>query len=231
MKYALLIPAAGRGERLGDVTPKAFVVVNGRPLLWWSLSAFANDLRLAQVVIAVPAEIEREVASVLSGHTLEFKISVVRGGKSRQDSVGNALASVTEDVEYILVHDAARPLVSREVIENVLMGLEKCVAVVPGIEVIDTIKRVDSENTVIETLNRRELFAVQTPQGVQAKVFREAHRIARRDNVQCTDDVALIEHFGLGEVHLVRGDLNNLKLTHPHEIPRFEAQLRGNTTS
>ncbi len=112
-------------------------------------------------------------------------------------------------------------------IDNVLDGLgEKAQAAVPGIPVTDTIKRVNETGFVQETLRRDELFAVQTPQGIRSEVFRKAHALARQNDVQCTDDVALVEYFSLGAVLLVPGDPQNFKVTHPHELPRAAALLR-----
>ncbi len=227
MSYALLIPAAGRGERLGESIPKALVQVNGKPLIWWAVNAFTNDDRLIEIVIATSAEIESDIVESFRGHELESKIRLTRGGATRQDSVGNALAVVSANVDSVLVHDAARPLLKRFVIDNVLDGLGENVATVPGVAVTDTIKRVESNMSVRDTLKREELFAVQTPQGIRAAEFRKAHELARKDQVQYTDDVALIEHFQLGTVKLVPGDQNNLKVTHPYELPRAEALLRG----
>ncbi|MBL0060534.1 MAG: 2-C-methyl-D-erythritol 4-phosphate cytidylyltransferase [bacterium] len=227
MSYALLIPAAGRGERLGESIPKALVQISGKPLIWWAVNAFANDDRLSEIVIATSAEIENDIADSFRGQVFESRIRLTRGGATRQDSVGNALAVVSSNVDSVLVHDAARPLLKRLVIDNVLDGLAENVASVPGVAITDTIKRVESNMIVRDTLKREELFAVQTPQGVRIDEFRKAHELARKHNVQCTDDVALIEHFQLGTVKLVPGDPNNLKVTHPHELPRAEALLRG----
>ena len=206
--------------------PKALVQINGKPLIWWAVNAFANDDRLAEIIIATSAEIEIEIGDTFRGHELRSKIRLMRGGATRQDSVGNALAAISSNIDSILVHDAARPLLKRFVIDNVLDGLRDNVAAVPGVAVTDTIKRVESNMIVRETLKREELFAVQTPQGIRIDVFRRAHALARKQRVQCTDDVALIEYFQLGTVKLVSGDPNNLKVTHPYEIPRAEALLR-----
>lgn len=227
MSYALLIPAAGRGERLGESIPKALVQVKGKPLIWWAVNAFANDDSLIEIIIATSAEIETEIADTFRGHELRSKIRLTRGGATRQDSVGNALVVVPSNVDSVLVHDAARPMLKRFVIDNVLDGLIENVAAVPGVAVTDTIKRVKSNMSVRDTLKREELFAVQTPQGIRATEFRKAHELARKEQVLCTDDVALIEHFQLGTVMLVPGDPNNLKVTHSHELTRAEALLRG----
>lgn len=211
--------------------PKALVQINGKPLIWWAINAFTNDNRLLEIVIATSADMESEITESFRGHELEQKLRLTQGGATRQDSVGNALSAVSGNVDSVLVHDAARPLLKQFVIDNVLDGLRENIAAVPGVAVTDTIKRVESNMIVRDTLKREELFAVQTPQGIRIDEFRRAHALARKQHVQCTDDVALIEYFQLGTVKLVPGDPNNLKVTHPHELPRAEALLRGATHS
>lgn len=226
MSYALLIPAAGRGERLGAPVSKALAVLDGKPLIWWALEAFIGDGRLKEIVIATSADCDAAIKSELSTHALASLIMTTEGGVTRQDSVGNALGYVRDDVDHVLVHDAARPLLRRDIIDAVLSGLNEAVAAVPGISVTDTVKRVNEFGFVQETLRRDELYSVQTPQGIHSNVFREAHALARQNDVQCTDDVALVEYFSLGSIRLVPGDPQNFKVTHPHELPRAATLLR-----
>jgi 2-C-methyl-D-erythritol 4-phosphate cytidylyltransferase len=198
----------------------------GKPLIWWALDAFLDDDRLTEIVIAVSRDNDFGIRQYLATHPLFKKMLTTDGGATRQDSVGFALDQVTSRVNNILVHDAARPLLTRQVVNAVLQGLETSAASVCGLPVSDTIKRVESNlRCVIETLKRDELFAVQTPQGIRADVFREAHRRARLQNVQCTDDVALIEHFRLGEIRVVEGDSLNFKITDEHDLRGAERVL------
>jgi len=227
LSYALLIPAAGKGERLGAPVSKALVSLNGKPLIWWALNAFIDDSRLKQIIVATSQENQADLKQSLTEHPLAKLIVTTLGGATRQDSVGRALDSVTASVDHVLVHDAARPFVTRTLIDAVLKALTESAAALPGVAVTDTIKRVDSKQIVTETLPRNELFAAQTPQGIRTELFRTAHRLAYEQHVQCTDDVALIEKFRLGTVKLVAGDSRNLKITHPHESPRAEELLRG----
>ncbi|MCB9366623.1 MAG: 2-C-methyl-D-erythritol 4-phosphate cytidylyltransferase [Calditrichaeota bacterium] len=225
MTYSLLIPAAGRGERLGTNESKVLLDLCGRPLIHWTLDAFLDDDRLRQIVLATSPEDELGLRSAVASHALAHKTIVVLGGATRQDSVGLALDACDAESAYVLVHDAARPFVQMATVNFVLAGLRDSVACVSGVPVVDTIKRV-RESRIVETLTRNELFAVQTPQGIRAAEFREAHSLARASGVQCTDDVALIEHFRLGGVQLVPGDPENLKITHPQDVPRALARLR-----
>jgi len=227
LSYALLIPAAGRGERFGGTVTKALALLDGRPLIWRALLAFVGDPRPTEIIIATSADCDAAVKSALLDHPLFGIVTTTEGGATRQDSVDNALACADAHVDHILVHDAARPLVTRATIDHVLTALAEYAGAVPGVPVTDTIKRAALTGIVTETLPRSELFSIQTPQGIRASVFREAHVLARRHNVQCTDDVALIEHFSLGTVKIVPGDPRNLKITHPHELPRAAALLSG----
>lgn len=228
MTYALLIPAAGRGERLGRPESKALVMLAGRPLICWALDAFRDDERLYEVVVAVSPELHSEFGVALASHPLLDKVCLANGGATRQDSVGLALAQVTTSIESILVHDAARPFVSRNVIDAVLQGLTKYTASVCGIPVADTIKRVNLKTSVVhDTLSREELVAVQTPQGIRAEEFRKAHQLARQSHVQCTDDVALIERFKLGFVSVTPGDPRNFKITDEPDLLRAEEMIHA----
>ncbi|MBK6767145.1 MAG: 2-C-methyl-D-erythritol 4-phosphate cytidylyltransferase [bacterium] len=226
LSYALLIPAAGRGERFGGPVPKALTLLDNRPLIWRALLPFAGDDRLTEVVIATSSDCDAAIKSALVDHPLFGIITTTEGGATRQDSVGKALDRVDSDVDHILVHDAARPLLSRKIVDLVVTALDSHAAAAPGVPVTDTIKRADASGVVTETLPRAELFSVQTPQGIRVRAFRDAHRLARQGNVQCTDDVALIEFFSLGTVLVVPGDPRNLKITHPHELPRALTLLR-----
>ncbi len=231
MTYALLIPAAGRGERLVSAVSKALVTIEGKPTIWWAVRSFLEDVRLRQIVIAASKSDTAAIRDLFDGSSQHAKLEVVEGGASRQDSVGKALDVVDPDVELILVHDAARPILGKSTIHAVIDALHTNEAAVPGLPVVDTIKQVNSQLFVECTLPRESLFSIQTPQGIRADVFREAHSLARASGVQCTDDVALVEHFHLGTVKLVPGDPNNFKITHPIDLTRAEALLRKKLSS
>lgn len=231
MTYALLIPAAGRGERLDSAVSKALVTIAGKPILWWAVKSFLEDANLRQIVIAASKSDTSTIRDLFDGSSPHARFEVVEGGASRQDSVGKALDVVDSDVELILVHDAARPILSKSTIKAVIDALHASEAAVPGLPVVDTIKQVNSQSFVECTLLRERLFAIQTPQGIRADVFRKAHSLARSSGVQCTDDVALVEHFQLGTVKLVSGDPNNFKITHPIDLTRAAALLQKKLSS
>jgi 2-C-methyl-D-erythritol 4-phosphate cytidylyltransferase len=212
MAVALLV-AAGRGERLGAAGPKAFVMLAGRPMLEWSLDALRSVPAVERIVVALPEGAQAPAGTV-----------GVAGGAERSHSVRAALAAAGDgpDDEAIVVHDAARPLLTPEIVQASLDALDAtgADAVVAAAPVVDTIKRVDPDAPglrVETTLERKALWAVQTPQ-----VFRRAalaRALAQPDAVlaAATDDAGIVERTG-GRVHLVESPRENLKVTTPVDL-------------
>ena len=146
-------------------------------------------------------------------------------GKERQDSVRNGLAALPEDVTHVLIHDGARCLVDADTIQRVMQATEKVGAAAAAIPVTDTIRQVDAEDLAVATLDRSCLRQMQTPQGFSLPLIRNAHDIARREGILCTDDVALVERIGT-PVQLTAGGRNNLKLTTQEDLHMAEAMLQ-----
>jgi 2-C-methyl-D-erythritol 4-phosphate cytidylyltransferase len=213
LTVAALLLGAGAGNRLGASVPKAFSEVAGRTLLMHSLERFRGHRLVRDVVVIVPAPyVER--AQTLSGPSL-----VVAGGVTRLDSVRVGLAALADDVDTVLVHDVARPFVPAAVIDRVVDALaEGADAVVPGLPVTDTIKRVDSDERVLATVDRSELRAIQTPQGFRVAALVAAHEGAP----EATDDAGLIEALG-GTVVVVAGAEEAFKITRPWDLRVAEA--------
>jgi 2-C-methyl-D-erythritol 4-phosphate cytidylyltransferase len=211
LAVAILV-AAGRGERLGASGPKAFVMLAGRPMLEWSLDALRAAPSIERVVVAVPPGV-----SWVGGD--EF----VEGGASRSESVRNALAAAG-DADVVLVHDAARPLVSADLVEGTLSALDGGVdAVIAAAPVTDTVKEA-SDGTVVRTLDRTRLWAVQTPQVFRRAALEDA--LAQPDDVlaSATDDAGLVEARG-GVVRVVAASPRNLKVTTPTDLRLAELLL------
>jgi 2-C-methyl-D-erythritol 4-phosphate cytidylyltransferase len=218
---AAILAAAGSGERLGADRPKAFARLGDRPLLAESLERLEASSWIEAIVIAAPPGWE-EPAILLAEELGCGKVSAcVTGGATRADSVDLALAEVPEDATVVVVHDAARPLVRDEVIERVLTPLGNgWDGVVPALPLADTVKRVDGDR-VVETLDRTELRAVQTPQAFVAPVLRDAFAAVRGDASDCA---SLVEALG-GRVKVVQGDPQLLKITEAADLERVEALL------
>lgn len=205
-RVAAVIPAAGSGSRLGSNLPKAFVDLNGLSLL--TRSALAMSAVADVVVIAVPADFVEAAQAAVS--EVDAEIHIVIGGENRQNSVAAGLHVVPEDVELILIHDAARPLVPIEVSQAVIAELRNgAQAVIPVLAVADTIKRVNAADLVVETIDRTALRRVQTPQGFTRAALHSAY--ADPSHV-ATDDAGLMETMGI-PVHTVPGSERAMKIT------------------
>ncbi len=217
-----IIAAAGEGMRLG-AGPKAFVPLGGAPMLAHSLIAFAKASAIEAIVVAVPPTREDETRSIASSTVPAARVEVVAGGTSRQESVHAALAIVPDHVYSIVVHDAARPLVTVELIEAALDGLEIEMASIVAVPERDTLKR-ERDGRVLETVSRAGLWRAQTPQAFRTGPLRRAHERALADRVEGTDDAMLVERIGI-DIAIMPGDERNLKVTTPDDLALAEALL------
>jgi 2-C-methyl-D-erythritol 4-phosphate cytidylyltransferase len=202
-----IVPAGGSGERLGADRPKAFVVCAGRPLIDWSLEVLESVCD--RVVVAAPADWLRD--------------GWVEGGPSRSRSVRNALAAAPE-ARTVVVHDAARPLVTRELVEEcvgALLGVDGAIAAAP---VTDTVKESYPDGTVLRTLDRSRLWAVQTPQVFRGEALRRALDVDDDALAAATDDASLVEAAG-GTIRLVEAPVENFKVTTAADLARAESAL------
>jgi len=219
-KVALLIPAAGSGERFGASIPKALVQLNGRTLIEHAILNLGPVA--TQIIVAAPAGFEDEFRKILGD-----AVTVVTGGSTRTKSVNIALESIAEDIEFILVHDAARPFASGELGQSIIEALANGeVAVIPALSVTDTIKEVDASNYVVSTPNRERLRAVQTPQGFARETLIKAHM----QNIEATDDGALVEAMR-GKVKIIEGENRALKITNPEDLAAALKYLIPNQAS
>lgn len=223
MRIALIIPAAGIGKRFsndGNI-PKQYVHLLGQPVIYHAVKAFLPHVDYIQ-----PVGDFETLTSILSPLNSDKILSPILGGKERQDSVRaglEALSALPKDQQpdIVLVHDAARPNISAEIIHRVIDALKEYPAAIPAIPVAETLKR-NKNNVIDETVCREGLFRAQTPQGFQFKPFLDIHRDAAGSSA--TDDAALLENVGL-EVALVQGDENNIKLTYPEDLKRLECLM------
>ncbi|OBI27454.1 2-C-methyl-D-erythritol 4-phosphate cytidylyltransferase [Mycolicibacter sinensis] len=201
-----VVPAAGSGVRLGADVPKAFVLLGGQTLVERAVAGLRESGVVDQVVVAVPPDRTDEAKLILGGSA-----TVVAGGANRDDSVRLALENAGE-ADFVLVHDAARPLTPPDLVVRVVEALRAGHrAVVPALPVPDTIKAVDANGVVLGTPERAGLRAVQTPQGFAADLLRRAYQQAG-GGIQFTDDASMVEHIG-GQVQIVDGDPLAFKIT------------------
>jgi 2-C-methyl-D-erythritol 4-phosphate cytidylyltransferase len=219
---AAVVPAAGRGERLGPGTPKALRMLGAVPLLAHAVRGLAEARLVDLVVVAAPPDGVGEVKAALAGYESSAAVRVVEGGPTRQQSVRAALDSLPDEVDVVLVHDAARPLAPVELVDAVVSAVHRgAEAVVPVVPVADTVKRVDASDVVVETLDRSALRAVQTPQGFRRAVLTRAHAGGAAD---ATDDAGLVERLGV-PVRTVPGSEEAFKVTRPLDLVLAETVL------
>jgi 2-C-methyl-D-erythritol 4-phosphate cytidylyltransferase len=236
-----LIVAAGSGQRLGAGRPKALVELAGRALVAWSIDALLETAGIERIVIAMPPG-----AAASLGLDATDRVTVVDGGASRSDSVrcaldaarpgetgAHALPQSRGDDELVLVHDAARPLLTPALAESVIAALARdpeAQAAIAAVPVTDTVKRVDSDGAVHETLERSELWAVQTPQVFRRAALESALDIDAGELARATDDAWLIERGG-GKVIVVHASDENLKVTTPLDLRVAELLLAARAAS
>jgi 2-C-methyl-D-erythritol 4-phosphate cytidylyltransferase len=222
-----LIVAAGSGQRLGAGRPKALVELAGRALVAWSIDALLATAGIERIVIAMPPG-----AAASLGLEAQDRVTVVDGGASRSDSVRRALDAAGQP-ELVLVHDAARPLLTPALAESVIAALAgdpDADAAIAAVPVTDTVKRVDSEGAVHETLERSELWAVQTPQVFRRTALERALDVHADELARATDDAGLIERGG-GKVIVVHASDENLKVTTPLDLRVAELLLAARASS
>jgi 2-C-methyl-D-erythritol 4-phosphate cytidylyltransferase len=209
MSVVGIVPAAGSGERLGSAGPKAFVVCGGRPLLEWSLDALRAVCD--RVVVAVPAGFEAEGPDR------------VRGGAVRSESVRRALEAAPE-ASVVVVHDAARPLVTPELVRACIDALDGADGAIAAAPMTDTVKEAGAERLVGRTLDRSRLWRVQTPQAFRADVLRRALDVSDDALAAATDDASLVEAAG-GTIRVVEAPADNIKVTRPVDLALAELLL------
>ena len=224
MAWYTIMLAGGSGSRMGADCNKVFLPLAGEPMLCRSICAFRGLVK-GIVLVAQPEEITVCKTLMTSVGLSDTVCAYVSGGSDRQGSVHNGLAALPADCDKVLVHDAARALVTPEVILRVMNSVERYGTGVAAIRVVDTIKLVDTQECVAETPDRGCLRAVQTPQGFTVELLRKAHQQAEAEGFRGTDDASLVERMGV-PVHLTAGSEENFKLTTPQDMIRAEALLK-----
>lgn len=219
--FDLVLLMAGEGKRTGLSQNKVLYEVNNKPLFRYSLEKFLECEECKNVVLVVREDEKNKVINYLDDLELK-KIKICFGGKERQDSVYNSLNYLSSEV--VLIHDAARPLISKDIIMKVYEEVKLHQASVPAYNSIDTIKELKDGKLI--TLNRANLYNIQTPQGVNLKMFKEAHELARKENYYATDDVSLLEKYFGVNVKLVAGSVYNIKVTTSEDLNMIKKLLK-----
>ena len=217
----VVIVAGGKGSRAGGSELKQFRWVAGKPMLLHSVQTFQEREDVALVVVVLPHEhVGDPPPWLFQCDTERLLLSV--GGRERSDSVRNGLEDLPGDISIVVVHDAARPLATLKMIDDVISEARKGRGAAPGLPVTDTLKRVDEAHAVVETVDRDNLFRIQTPQAFPRDMIENAHAEAFAARITATDDAALCERLGM-EVVIVAGSERAMKITTEADFVRAEA--------
>ena len=228
-KFAAVLPAGGIGKRMGGTIPKQLMELKGKPVYFYSLMTFLAMEEIAEVVLVVPADwkdyFEGQIYSNGKSNLDVRKLKIVTGGAERWQSVRNGVEALSGSTEYVLVHDVARPFISKEIIENVCKTLvEKgsCLVAKPA---IDTIK-VAADGKVQQTLDRKKIWMAQTPQAAAISLLKKLYQRIDSEPLDFTptDEASILEFFG-EQVYIVQGNAMNDKLTTPEDFEIFSARL------
>ena len=209
MLASAIIPAAGSGRRFGE--KKQFKELNGKPLIYYSLAPFFESNSIDDIIIVVQKYDIDEVASIVESIKIKKKFRIIEGGETRQDSIRNALNQINNRTQFVCVHDAARPFVTKSLIEKTVNALKYCDAAIVGHKSTDTLKEI-SDGIIKGTVDREKIWCVQTPQAFIKKAIIKAYELAEKQSYRSTDDSSLLENAGY-QVKIINDSSINFKIT------------------
>ncbi len=219
-----IIVAAGQGLRMGADKPKQFLKLKDKPILAHTLAVFDRSSAVDQIVLCLPdSQMTFCRLEIVERLGLDTPVSFVSGGRRRQDSVYNGLRTLEGD-HIVLIHDGVRPFITLALIEDCIDGAKRWGACIPTIAVTDTLKRVDADGCIQQTVSRKGLHMAQTPQAFRLSVIKSAHQAAQAKGWLATDDASLVERMG-ETVRVIPGSPHNIKITTPEDLRRAEALL------
>ncbi|SET73010.1 2-C-methyl-D-erythritol 4-phosphate cytidylyltransferase [Natronincola peptidivorans] len=213
-----IIVAAGKGKRMGEGFNKQYIPLKEKPIVAHTLQIFENSQYIDEIILVVgKEEVSFAKTEIIEKYKFTKVVKVIEGGKERQDSVYNGLLEVNKRCQIVLIHDGARPFVKEKIIKNSIDMAEKIGAAVAAMPVKDTIKMVGDELEVVNTPERKYLWAVQTPQTFQYKLLKTAYEKLRTEKVIVTDDAMAVERLG-HTVKIIEGSYENIKITTPEDL-------------
>ncbi|MCM8773468.1 MAG: 2-C-methyl-D-erythritol 4-phosphate cytidylyltransferase [Candidatus Omnitrophica bacterium] len=219
MRFAVILLCAGRGKRLKERVDKAFVKIGGSPLFLYSYRVFKNIKDIDQIIIVA----RKKFFPLINFYVKEKNVNVVCGGRERKDSVYQGLKFVREDIEYLIIHDGARPFIDTELIRKVMEAVKSYPAVTLGIKVKDALKKVKRSITV-KTVEREDLYYIQTPQAFKKSLIMKAYKLL--GNLAVYDDTQIVEMMG-EKVKVIDGSPLNIKITYPQDLTLAQYILKA----
>ena len=225
-KIAAVIVAGGSGKRMGTTVKKQFIQLRDKEVLAHTIEAFNEVDEISEIIVVVGQEdVEKVRQEIVARYQLNKVSKIVVGGKERQDSVYNGLIATSDEIEYVMIHDGARPFISKAVIQTAIEKTKQYKATIVAVPVKDTIKVIDIETKTVDcTPQREKLWAVQTPQSFDKKLLLAAYENAHQKGLQVTDDSMIVEAYGK-KVHVVLGEYTNIKITTPEDLVIGESIL------
>jgi 2-C-methyl-D-erythritol 4-phosphate cytidylyltransferase len=221
-----IITAAGKGRRMGSKIKKPYLTLAGRPILARAIMPFEYSKAInAIIIVTAPGDEGFCLKNIVKKFGFKKIAKVIQGGKERQDSVMSGIIAANGGWDVVVVHDAVRPFVEKDMIKRVIQSAQKCGAATIAVPVKDTIKQA-SAGFVTKTLQREELWAIQTPQAFRFDILKKAHHLAAKQGFIGTDDCMLVERMG-NKVAVVKGSYDNIKITTPEDIVLGKAILKS----
>jgi 2-C-methyl-D-erythritol 4-phosphate cytidylyltransferase len=226
-RFTAIVLAAGAGKRMNSDVHKQYLALAGKPVLYYSLRAF-EESNISDIVLVVgKGEIDYCKKEIVDRYHITKVSHITEGGRERYNSVYEGLKCAAGS-DYVLIHDGARPLVSREIIDRSMIEVARCDACIVGMPVKDTIKKVDEEGFAIETPQRKSLWQVQTPQSFSYELIMEAYGTAIAENDDSiTDDAMVVEKYSGRKVKVIEGSYTNIKITTPEDIQVAEGYIKN----
>jgi 2-C-methyl-D-erythritol 4-phosphate cytidylyltransferase len=224
-KITAIVPAAGLGKRFDSSSRKTFISIKGLPLLVYTLKRLQNEAAITEIIPVIRHEDMDSCSKIFRQHDLHKISRIAPGGKERQDSVYSALKIIDSEC-IVLVHDGVRPFIPEGMIAKLVGALADADGAVPGMPAKETIKEMSERMTVVSTLRRDRIRAIQTPQAFSYNIIKKAYDKAYEDGIYATDDAALVERTG-GTVKIVEGSPYNIKITTPEDLKMLECILEG----
>ncbi|MEA1959831.1 MAG: 2-C-methyl-D-erythritol 4-phosphate cytidylyltransferase [Bacillota bacterium] len=225
MSVRVVIAAAGKGTRMQEKTNKQYKILNGHPVLAYSLQFFEQlDLVDEIVVVTRKKDLDFCRQKVIDKYNFKKVSAVISGGKERQDSVWAGLQQLGKDTDLVVVHDGARPLLSSPVFHHLLEEAQEWGAAIPGVVSKDTMKMVDRDGFVRQTIDRESVFHIQTPQVFKYEELVSAYQQACEEKFTATDDASLFERY-IGRVKVIEGDYKTIKITTPSDLIKVQSFL------
>lgn len=223
MKNIAIIVCGGKGKRMGTDLPKQFLKLNNKPIIAHTIEKFQNCNIIDEIVVVINKDYQKYFKEIISKYNFNKISNIVFGGKERFNSVYNGLISIKNENSIVVIHDGVRPFIKLKYIENIIEETKKNKACILGIGAKDTIK-ICENNTVLKTIQRENLFIIQTPQAFNYKLIKKAYEKALEEGFFGTDDSVLIENMG-EKVKVIAGDYENIKITTPEDLKIGEALL------